>query len=133
MQTKRVANLTTLLPYFASILFRHYFKRNFYGNVFVQFDLRFVVSNFLNGLFDINNLTVYFKMEPEKLVSRLESSKTKRPLIKDKNREELIRFITVNLEKREPFYSRAKLIVDGDRVSDEYIANHVAAYLSSSF
>lgn len=78
-----------------------------------------------------SGLTIYFKMGPEKLAARLEYCKDKRPLIRDKSQEELVGFIAANLEKREPFYMRAKLIIDGDKVSDEYIANHIAMYIIS--
>ena len=44
-------------------------------------------------------LTVYFKMSPEKLAGHLEHGKAKRPLLRDKNEEELIEFIRENVAK----------------------------------
>ena len=76
-------------------------------------------------------LTIYLKMSPEKLATRLERSKNKRPLIMNKDQKELVGFIAENLEKREPFYSKAKLIIDGDRASDQYIAEHIGIYLDN--
>ena len=76
-----------------------------------------------------SGLTIYFKMGAEKLAARLEYCKDKRPLIKDKTQEELVDYISVNLKKRDPYYMQAKLIIDGDKVSDEYIADHIAMYL----
>lgn len=76
-------------------------------------------------------LTVYFKMSPEKLASRLYRGKHKRPLIADKSDAELLAFIALNLEKREPCYSGAKLIIQCDGVSDQYIAEHVINYLEN--
>ncbi|MBS5980643.1 MAG: shikimate kinase, partial [Dysgonomonas mossii] len=52
------------------------------------------------------------KASADVLASRLNDCKDKRPLIKDKNEEELLRFVTDTLEKREPFYSKAKIIYE---------------------
>jgi shikimate kinase len=57
-------------------------------------------------------ITIYLKSNVDKLIGRLDLDKQKRPLIKEKNLEELQDFVEKNLEKREPFYSRAKLILD---------------------
>ncbi|MDU1891431.1 MAG: shikimate kinase [Dysgonomonas sp.] len=56
--------------------------------------------------------TVYLKASPKALSERLNTCKEKRPLIKDKNEEELFRFVTESLLKREPFYSQAKVIFE---------------------
>lgn len=76
-------------------------------------------------------LTVYFKMSPDKLAARLRHGKAKRPLLKDKTEEELVAFIRENIDKREPCYRQAQLIIDGDGVSDEYIAGHVERCIES--
>lgn len=72
-------------------------------------------------------VTVYFKMSPEKLASRLRFGRAKRPLIRDLGDEELQSFIAENLERREPYYSQARLVIDCDGASDEYIADHIVA------
>lgn len=74
-------------------------------------------------------ITVYFQMSPEKLAGRLEHGKAKRPLLQDKTQEELISFIRTNVEKRETYYLRSKLIIQCDGVSDEYIAEHIVHYV----
>ena len=56
--------------------------------------------------------TVYLKASPELLSERLDLCKEKRPLIKDKNKEELLLFIKENLNRREYYYSRAKIIFE---------------------
>lgn len=76
-------------------------------------------------------LTIYLKMGPEKLASRLEYGKAKRPLLRDKTQEQLRDFIAENLVGREPFYTRAKIVMDCDGVSDDYIARHVALYVEN--
>lgn len=54
--------------------------------------------------------TVYLKAKPEVLAERLSSCKEKRPLLHGKTDEELYEFVKFNMEKREPFYSKAQYI-----------------------
>lgn len=56
--------------------------------------------------------TVYLKASAEILSSRLNTCKDKRPLIKDKNEEELYDFVIDTLGKREPFYSKAEIVFE---------------------
>ena len=49
-----------------------------------------------------------------------------------KSQQELVEYIRENLERREPFYSRARLIVACDSMSDEYVARHVEMYMENS-
>jgi len=58
--------------------------------------------------------TIYLKVSVEELMNRLRNGKQKRPLIKDKNSEEIKDFIAVNLEKREEFYNQATFILESD-------------------
>jgi shikimate kinase len=55
---------------------------------------------------------VYLKVEPETLYKHLKMSKNDRPLLRGKSQEELITFIREQLEKREPFYTKARYILD---------------------
>lgn len=52
--------------------------------------------------------TIYMDIDPKILASRLLKSKTERPLIKGKSKEELVKFISETLERRNVFYSKAK-------------------------
>jgi shikimate kinase len=66
------------------------------------------------GNMDLMNrtgVTLYIAPPVEILVERLLKSKNERPLIKGKSREELIRFIDENLQKRAPFYEKASVII----------------------
>jgi shikimate kinase len=54
---------------------------------------------------------VYLKVEPETLYKHLKMGKVERPLLKGKSEEELIAFIREQLEKREPFYTKARHIL----------------------
>ncbi|MEE3385515.1 MAG: shikimate kinase [Prevotella sp.] len=56
--------------------------------------------------------TIYLKARPEVLCSHLRMGKVERPLIKGKSPEELQQFIIEQLEKREPYYSKAKHHLD---------------------
>ena len=56
--------------------------------------------------------TVYLKASPEVLYGHLKMGKTERPLLKNKTPEEMQAFIAEQLEKREPYYSKAKHTLD---------------------
>lgn len=55
--------------------------------------------------------TVYLQMTPAQLVSRL-GNREKRPLIKGMDDEQLLAFIEMKLVERNPFYNKAKLIIN---------------------
>ena len=55
---------------------------------------------------------VYLKAEPEVLYKHLLMAKVERPLLKGKSREELLMFIREQLERREPFYTKAQYTLD---------------------
>lgn len=58
--------------------------------------------------------TIYLRTSVRELRDRLKMSKSKRPLISGKDLRELEDFIAENLEKREPYYLKAKYILDTD-------------------
>lgn len=60
--------------------------------------------------------TIYLKATPEALSSRLNACKEKRPLIKDKDEDELYRFVIESLKKRESFYSKAQIIFESEEL-----------------
>ncbi len=71
-----------------------------------------------------HGLTVYLKLSVDELTSRLGASKkNKRPLIESLSGEKLRFFIQEGLNKREPYYQQAKLIVHG--TDEEIIATIV--------
>ena len=55
---------------------------------------------------------VYLKAEPEVLYKHLQMAKVERPLLKGKSKEDLLTFIKEQLEKREPFYTKAHYTLD---------------------
>ena len=55
---------------------------------------------------------VYLKANPEVLYKHLQMAKVERPLLKGKSKEELLKFIKEQLEKRESFYTKARYTLD---------------------
>lgn len=58
--------------------------------------------------------TIYLKATPQVLAKHLKMGHVERPLIKGKSEDELQTYIEDSLKKREPFYSKAKHILDVD-------------------
>ena len=62
--------------------------------------------------------TVFLDVPVERLFIRLSIARSKRPLIKDKNDEELRAFIAEQLGKRLPHYSKAQYSFKADKLED---------------
>lgn len=56
--------------------------------------------------------TVYLKASPEVLCEHLKMGKSVRPLLLNKTPEEVQVFVREQLERREPFYAKAKHVLD---------------------
>ena len=65
--------------------------------------------------------TIYINIKPEILADRLLKSKTERPLIKDKSRDELVAFIDEMLKKRNEFYRQAQYHVTEHDANLDYL------------
>ncbi|MEN8118020.1 MAG: shikimate kinase [Bacteroidota bacterium] len=71
-------------------------------------------------LMNKTGITIYLNIHPKILAERLMSSKTERPLIKGKSKEELIDFIDETLTKRNEYYTQARIkITEPDIDLDE--------------
>jgi shikimate kinase len=70
-------------------------------------------------------LTLYLKLTPGQLRSRLSEATIERPLIKDLNNDELLGFIEEKLIFREKWYSRAEMIVDGFNLDINFLKSLV--------
>lgn len=66
-----------------------------------------------------NGKVIYLNCSRQELLERLKIYKATRPLLKDKNDEELNEFIDSSLPKREPFYNNASIVIDADPLSTE--------------
>jgi shikimate kinase len=60
-----------------------------------------------------SGLTIYLKLTPSQLRSRLSESKGDRPLIKDLDADELLSFIEKKLSDREKQYNRSLITIEG--------------------
>jgi shikimate kinase len=75
-------------------------------------------------------LTIYLKLTPAELKSRLSQSKGERPLIKDLDQEELTSFIKEKLAVREKWYERSDITMDGIDLDINLLLSHVKSNLS---
>jgi shikimate kinase len=78
-------------------------------------------------------ITIYLKMDKESIHQRLlhlpPASLAKRLSIANKSKTQIMQFVTANLDKREKFYSQARIIVEND-VHDKVITlNRIALAL----
>ncbi|MDD2525262.1 MAG: shikimate kinase [Bacteroidales bacterium] len=58
-------------------------------------------------------LTVFINVSISELTIRLEKAKSKRPLLKDKSKEEIGEYIKEKLQARLPYYQKSHLTIDG--------------------
>ncbi|MDR1368641.1 MAG: shikimate kinase [Dysgonamonadaceae bacterium] len=89
------------------------------------------VPCFFDNMHLMNQLgtTIYLKVSESELANRLNYMKHNRPLIKDKNEEELKLFISESIKKRELFYNQAKLVFDAEQLLDENDVDNIVANL----
>lgn len=69
--------------------------------------------------------SIYLKYNVGMLYSRLNSAKTKRPLIANRSDEELKDFIQKKLLEREGFYNQSNIIVEGNSITTEIILHQL--------
>ena len=63
--------------------------------------------------------TIYLEVPHARLLERLRIAKSRRPLLKDKNDEEISQFIEEQMQKRSPFYTQAAHKFTADRLEDK--------------
>ena len=64
--------------------------------------------------------TVFLDVNTKVLFRRLKVAKQQRPLLANKNDEELMAFIQEALQKRLPYYTKAKHVFNGERLEDRH-------------
>ena len=77
-----------------------------------------------------SGLTIYLKLTPLQLRSRLSESKGDRPLIKDMDHEKLLSFINEKLSVRENYYNRSAITVDGFDLDINSLLSRVKSMLN---
>lgn len=60
--------------------------------------------------------TIYLKMSAKSIIARHKHSKRPRPLLKGKDDEQLLDFVSKSLKEREFFYQQADIIIRGESV-----------------
>lgn len=76
--------------------------------------------------------TIYLRRSPEQILSRLtEYGRNKRPMFRGKSDEELLAFMHEQLGLREPFYERAELVIDCNKISDDEVVNRIIEYIKA--
>jgi len=76
-----------------------------------------------NNIELMNNtaLTVYLNASVQTLMNRLNADKIVRPLIKDKTEEEIYKYLSRILKKREQYYNQSKRVINANLTIDEII------------
>ncbi len=84
-------------------------------------------SCFYNSIDFMNNVgvTIYLRVEVSELLSRLIESKTDRPLLWGKSKEELNNYIIRVLEERKKYYEMAKITIDFANLDVEQLAQTI--------
>jgi len=77
-----------------------------------------------------SGLTIYLKMTPGQLKSRLSGAKDERPLIKDIRPEDLQKYIEKKLDDRVKCYERSEKIVDGMNLDINKVFNYIKSRLN---
>ncbi len=88
-------------------------------------------SCFYNSIDFMNKegLTIYLKVEVAELVARLIESKTDRPLLWGKTKQELNDYIIRVLEEREKYYKKSKITFESPNLNVSQIAQTIKATL----
>lgn len=85
---------------------------------------------FFDNMEVMNNtgFCIFLDVDTEELVERLIHAKTERPIIKGKSKEELYGFIEEMMEKRRPFYEKARYILKGKNLDPQLILDIIGQH-----
>lgn len=85
---------------------------------------------FFDNMEVMNNtgFCIFLDVDTDELVERLIHSKTERPIIKGKTIEELHGFIDGMMEKRRPFYEKARYILKGKNLDPQLVIDIIGKY-----
>lgn len=70
-------------------------------------------------------LTIYLRLTPEQLESRLMSSRSQRPLLKNVDKDKLLGYISGKLAEREKWYNQASMIIDAYDIDYTFLLSRV--------
>ena len=74
--------------------------------------------------------SVYLRLSPEKLVSRLGRGRARRPKIAGMSDEKLLKYICDLLPQREKYYMAADVVIECDNLSDVEIVEAIVSVVS---
>lgn len=72
-------------------------------------------------------ITIFIDVDPQVLARRLMASKTVRPLIAGKSKQELIDFVAENLEIRRVYYEKSQIVVHNPDMGAQQILSLIKA------
>ncbi len=73
-----------------------------------------------------NGTTIFISLPPKVLADRLKNAKEERPLLRNFDDEQLLKFITERLQQRIEFYERAQYVLSGIDLTAEGVMNSLA-------
>lgn len=76
-----------------------------------------------------SGMTIYLKVSVEELAKRLETCKHTRPVLQGRSGEELKRFISESLQKRETYYNQSSVIFEAEKMWTESDVEAIASAL----
>ena len=84
---------------------------------------------FFESMDEMNGVgtTVYLQMTPKAVVDRVLESKEERPILKGLPEEKMLKKVDFQIGKREPFYKRATLIINGVNLDIDDLARLVSS------
>ncbi|MFO8087843.1 MAG: shikimate kinase [Bacteroidales bacterium] len=86
-------------------------------------------SNNMDSILN-HGLSIYLRMDPGALYSRLKSARRIRPLTHQFKDEQLLEFIQKNLEQRKQYYEKADIVISGINLKSKDLETIVRYYLS---
>jgi shikimate kinase len=82
-------------------------------------------------IMNANGITVYLKMSPEAIASRLKIAKKKRPLVQSSSDDELVEFIQKKLEERKGFYEKAAITINAISLNVKQLSEKIKLELAA--
>ena len=84
-----------------------------------------------NDNMDIINdkgISIYLEMPFKAIINRQKNSKQKRPLLQNKNQEEIETYLLDLLTKREPIYQKSKITIDAQNINFSSLKETIESY-----
>ena len=73
-------------------------------------------------------ISIYLEMPFKAIINRQKNSKQKRPLLKNKNQEEIEEYLKDLLTKREPIYKKSKITIDAQNIDFYSLKETIGRY-----